>query len=290
MDRWYSHTPCGQEFSQILAQWIWNLRLELGQKLCSCELRTTEFAKASVIEPAPAVEPVLAENQPPAVQYGPPKFARPSFTGGFPGAAFTSQPDGTLRCPANRPLYPQERRPERDGSLRVLYAARIGDCRTCSLRAQCQESTESRKPRRVSAVLWPLSSPPSVAPATTTDTPALLPLAPVLWKDWPRCDIRRAWLKVIRRETVHLTNFPQPELSSGTAPAFERLDPRTACALAFVLGAAVGAQCSSLRRSQACCHAPWSARHLCPFLWLRSPCHRLSSRCKLYFFLQHCLT
>jgi hypothetical protein len=29
-DRWYSHTPCGQEFAQILAQWTWNLRLELG--------------------------------------------------------------------------------------------------------------------------------------------------------------------------------------------------------------------------------------------------------------------
>ncbi len=30
-DRWYSHMPCGQEFCQILAQWVWNLRLELGQ-------------------------------------------------------------------------------------------------------------------------------------------------------------------------------------------------------------------------------------------------------------------
>ncbi len=26
MDRWYSHTPYGQEFAQILAQWIWNIR------------------------------------------------------------------------------------------------------------------------------------------------------------------------------------------------------------------------------------------------------------------------
>jgi hypothetical protein len=26
-DRWVSHTPCGQEFWQIIAQWIWNLRL-----------------------------------------------------------------------------------------------------------------------------------------------------------------------------------------------------------------------------------------------------------------------
>ncbi len=23
-DRWYSHTPCGQEFCQILAQSVWN--------------------------------------------------------------------------------------------------------------------------------------------------------------------------------------------------------------------------------------------------------------------------
>ena len=36
-DRWYSHTPCGQEFAQILAQWIWNLRLELGQTLSPCD-------------------------------------------------------------------------------------------------------------------------------------------------------------------------------------------------------------------------------------------------------------
>jgi hypothetical protein len=35
MDRWYSHTPCGQEFAQILAQWIWNLRLELGAAVLS---------------------------------------------------------------------------------------------------------------------------------------------------------------------------------------------------------------------------------------------------------------
>jgi hypothetical protein len=49
MDRWYSHTPCGQEFAQILAQWVWNLRLELGQQLSPSELRTTEFATPSRI-------------------------------------------------------------------------------------------------------------------------------------------------------------------------------------------------------------------------------------------------
>src|SRR5258708_37827674 len=106
-DRWYSHMPCGPEFCQILSQWIWNLRLELGQKLSSSDLRTTEFAKAVGVPPAQG-EPVSKHT--PAVTYGPAQWACPSFTGGFPGSAFTLQPDGTLRCPADRPLYPQERR------------------------------------------------------------------------------------------------------------------------------------------------------------------------------------
>ena len=206
-DCWCSHTPNGQEFWQILCQWVWNLRLELGQKLSSSELCTTEFAPALVVEPAPAIEPAPAveparsEKQTPPVMYGPPRWARPSFTGGFPGSAFTLQPDGTLRCPADHPLYPQERRPERDGSLRVLYVARIGHCRSCLLRARCQESCATIKPRRVSAVLWPLSacSPPPPQPSKPPEPP---PLSPVLWRDWPRCRLRRQWLKVIRSETV----------------------------------------------------------------------------------------
>lgn len=210
-DRWYSHTPCGQEFAQILTQWVWNLRLELGQTLFPSELRTTEFAPASAIEPVHAYEPAedTALSKPmPAGTYGPPKFARPSFTHGFPGSAFTPQPDGTPRCPANHPLYPQERRPERNGSLRVLYAARIGHCRTCSLRAQCQESSTTIKPRRVSAVLWPLDPPCSASSPPPAETSQSLPFAPVLWKDWPRCGIQRTWLKVIRCQTVCLTESP----------------------------------------------------------------------------------
>ena len=82
-------------------------------------------------------------------------------TKGFAGTDFALQPDGTLRCPADHPLYPQEQRAERDGSVRVLSAARIGHCRSCPLRAQCQENTTTSKPRRVSALFWPLTSTPS---------------------------------------------------------------------------------------------------------------------------------
>jgi hypothetical protein len=219
-DRWYSHTPCGQEFCQILAQWVWNLRMELGVTLSSSELRTTEFASAGTVSPVPEDSPASVSQPMPAVTYGPPQWARPSFTHGFPGSAFIPQPDGTLRCPANRPLYPQERRSERDGSLRVLYAARIGHCRSCPLRAQCQESSATIKPRRVSAVLWPLS--PADCSPTHATTPVSLPLAPVLWKDWPRCRIRREWLKVIRRETV-VFSFAAMPAPSPVAPITEKV-------------------------------------------------------------------
>jgi hypothetical protein len=234
-DRWCSHTPNGQEFWQIVCQWVWNLRLELGQKLSSSELRMTEFAPAVVVEPppaiasAPAVDPAYSEKQTPQVKSGPPQWARPSFTGGFPGSAFTPQPDGTLRCPADRPLYPQERRPERDGSIRVLYAARIGHCRSCPLRARCQESSSSRKPRRVSVVLWPLSdtlpacSSPLPQPSEPSDLP---PLFPVAWKDWPRCRLRRQWLQVIRSETVTFSWEP-PETVTQSAETSEEVVTRS---------------------------------------------------------------
>jgi hypothetical protein len=58
-DRWCSYTACGQEFWQILSQWMWNLRLELGHRLHPTAMRTTEFAKAEVVShtPPPSEEP-----------------------------------------------------------------------------------------------------------------------------------------------------------------------------------------------------------------------------------------
>jgi hypothetical protein len=209
-DRWVSHTPCGQEFFQILAQWLWNLRLELGQHLAPAVVRTTVFAPAHAVSPTAPSEPATP------VIYGPAQWAKRSFTGGFPGSAFTLQPDGTLRCPADKPLYAQERRPEHDGSLRVLYAGRIGFCRSCPLRQQCQEHPSAKKPRRVSAVFWPLPVDPLAAPALPSELPppSLPPSAPLLWRDWPRRSLRRHWLQLIRRETVTFSwePFPPPRL------------------------------------------------------------------------------
>ena len=216
-DRWCSSTPSGQEFWQIISQWLWNLRLELGQQLSPTAMRVTEFAPAHVPELAPGASPAPEAQATFPVVYGPAQWARTSFTGGFPGSAFTPQPDGTLLCPANHPLYPQERRPERDGSYRVLYAARIGDCRTCAIRSACQESIDTTKPRRVSAVFWPTtplqagsSAPIPALPEAPPKTPEPIPRFPVLWKDWPRCQLRRRWITLMRSQAVSLTRAATP--------------------------------------------------------------------------------
>ncbi len=241
-DRWCSHTACGQEFWQIVNQWLWNLRLDLGQHLSPSRLRLTEFAPAAQPPSVPPGEPVqellsVPSQEPPSVPanqpvpYGPAQWARSSFTKGFAGSDFVPQPDGTLRCPAGHPLSVHERRPERHGSVRVVYGARIAHRRPCPLRAQCQETTTTRKPRQVSAVLWPIPSvpaqppsPPVATPFECERTPPLTPLAPapalapVLWGDWPRCQVRRRWIRLLRTQTIELTfrSLPSEEdLSSS---------------------------------------------------------------------------
>jgi len=109
--------------------------------------------------------------------------------------------------------------PPRDGSLRILYAARIGHCRCCPLRMQCQESSTTIKPRRVSAVLWPLNASHSDTSPPPDIARAPLPSAPVLWCDWPRCRIRRTWLKVVRSQTLCLESSAQLSPSLAKTPA-----------------------------------------------------------------------
>src|SRR5712692_6895764 len=124
-DRWCSHAPCGQDAWQIISQWVWNLRLELGHHLEPTPLRTTEFAPT----------PEAKEPQALSSGYGPPTSATSWKAGRLSGQDFVLQPDGTLRCPANQVLSATEQRREADGSLRLVYAARISQCRGCPLRA-----------------------------------------------------------------------------------------------------------------------------------------------------------
>ncbi len=95
--------------------------------------------------------------QAPEQGYAKPSIALPWKAGRFSGQDFAHEGDGALCCPAGKALRPTEQRREADGSLRILYSARILDCRDCPLRKQCQWHGEATtKPRRGSRLLHPL--------------------------------------------------------------------------------------------------------------------------------------
>lgn len=188
-DRWGSHAPAGQDAWQIICQWIWNLRLELGHVLEPTPMRATEFA------------PPIAETtgeQTPEQGYGKPVVALPWKAGRFSGQDFALQPDGTLRCPAGQSLVAHERRRETDGSLRIVHAASIQSCRPCPLREQCQwQGSATKKPRQVSVLLHPL----------------IVGSEPIRWCDWSRRSHRRACIQLVRHQCVQVEVEPPTSAS-----------------------------------------------------------------------------
>jgi len=195
-DRWCSHSAWGQECWQVVSQWVWNLRLELGHQLLTSPLRTTEFAPAVT---APN------EQQSPTRGYGKPIVATAFKAGQFSGQDFPLQPNGTLRCPAKQTLSVHERRKEADGSLRLVYGASIHSCRPCPLREQCQwQGSATKKPRQVSVLLHPL----------------IVGGESLLWQDWSRKVHRRACMQLLRQQRLEV-QVEQQRLSAtpDLAPA-----------------------------------------------------------------------
>jgi hypothetical protein len=200
-DRWCSHSAWGQQAWQIVSQWVWTIRLELGHQLEPMPVRITEVAPAIPEHREQAAPPPTPPI--PASGYGPPTTATSWKTGRFSGADFPLQPDGTLRCPAGKPLHPHERRREADGSLRVVYAASIGSCRPCPLREQCQwNGSATAKPRQVSVLLHPL----------------VVGSAPLLWGDWSRREQRRACMLLVRDQRIQVKQASDAPSQSSPAP------------------------------------------------------------------------
>lgn len=194
-DRWCSHSAWGQECWQCVAQWVWNVRLELGHHLKPEPMRTTEFA--------PALDTPQAGQIPPQ-GYDPPVVGTAWKAGCYSGEDFALRADGTVGCPEGKQLFLQERRQERDGSLRLVYEARIADCRACEKRPQCQwHGQENQHPRRVSVLLHSRKA----------------GSAPLLWYDWPRREQRRACIQVVRHQQVNVEEAAAPPVQPPIASA-----------------------------------------------------------------------
>jgi hypothetical protein len=240
-DRWCSRTPCGQEFAQVLSQWVWNTRLSLGSVSVAEGLRWTTWetpppAPAPQTRPgaeapgAPAVEQAQEEPAPPTAApatdtadtpariatYGPLRLShdwvkapRP-----FSAQAFTvGEGEGdTLRCPAGKVLRPYERRAQSNGELRVVYAAKVHDCRSCDQAEACLGTHEVvKRGRRVSGTRqitgWqepPQASEPPIAEGRGR-APDSEEVRVLQWGDGGGRRVRRDLITTLRRQQVTIT-------------------------------------------------------------------------------------
>jgi len=123
-----------------VAQWTWNLRLELGHKLVPEALRTTEFAPAlpeqNEHEPPPPTS--LAATTPADVRMLHLPLRRPGKLVASLGPTFPFNPMGRFGVPQATHWSRMNAEERADGSLRVVYGASIRSCRPCPLREQCQ--------------------------------------------------------------------------------------------------------------------------------------------------------
>ncbi len=211
-DRWCSFTECGQELWQIACQWVWNLRLSLGQTMQVGQLREIEWAPPTE---APAV--FIAEDPPPE-EYGEWQWAAAfgRATGRFGAEDFVLQEDGKLRCPAGASLWLSEVRQENAFTQRAVYLAYQTDCQPCALREQClAKGAKGDRARRVSAVRRLLPPP---APVLVEHKPVLL--GPIRWLDVAGRALRRTWMTHWRRQYVEILPLADrpPSLSPPARP------------------------------------------------------------------------
>src|SRR6266700_6824219 len=154
--------------------------------------------------------------------------ALPWKAGRFSGQDFAHEGDGALSCPAGKTLRPTEQQSFADGSLCVLYSARILDCRGCPKRLQCQWHGEATtKPRRGSRLLHRLRV-----------GPAPLRLSGLESERTPAC------LYAARATPTHRG---EPAASGRSFATHSGRDPvpRAACPCSPLVGRAVGSQWAS---------------------------------------------
>jgi len=200
------NTACGQELWQIACQWVWNLRLSLGQTMKGGEVRQIEWA------PPKEAPPVVVAEETPPEEYGPWQWAAAfgRATGRFGAEDFVLQEDGKLRCPAGASLWLSEVRQENAFTQRAVYLAYQTDCQPCALREQCLASgAKGDRARRVSAVRRLL--PP---PAVVERKPILL--AAMRWVDVAGRALRRTWMTHWRRQYVEI--LPLADSGQSVSP------------------------------------------------------------------------
>ena len=238
-DRWCSRTECGQEFWQILSQWVWNIRLRMGQAAQPQPLRWTRWESAALMSPAAEpdravpsgalLEPAVAvvEHRQPAPTpaqtadlvpiYGPLELSQPwaKARRRFSAQDFRFGEGDTLICPTGKILRPRERRRLPNGDLRVLYAAKVHECRTCPQAGACLgRGASGEDGRRVSGMRRVIGW--QMQPSLISDQPGqrLVKLQQegqevrvLEWCDLGGRGVRRGLVRQLRRQQVSITSL-----------------------------------------------------------------------------------
>jgi hypothetical protein len=205
-DRWCSYTEAGQELWQIVCQWVWNLRLTLGQHLHEQPLREMELA--------PSTAPPTSAPVP--YRYGPWQVGSGEAEESVAGRSFQWQKDGTLRCPAGTTLWLTHLAQENGVTQRAVYAADLADCQGCPLRAPClSHDANGTGPRHLTAVRHLESAP--VAPAPRSDR-----LESIRWSDVAGRSLRRTWVVHWQRQAVEVIPLVSSQESASLPPRAAR--------------------------------------------------------------------
>jgi len=181
----------------------------------------------------------IAEDE--VESYGPVELTQEwaNAHGRFSGKDFVLLDEATLRCPADKLLRARSRLPLPNGNLRIYYSARIVECRSCPLAAQCiGRRASGGNPRQVSGIRHPIEPirRPKVAPCheqeEQPERPKQEPPRALLWCDVSGRALRRDWFRLLRRQqvTVEETDeIPFPlsrEMSSPVVTRAQRTHTR----------------------------------------------------------------
>jgi hypothetical protein len=147
--------------------------------------------------------------------------------GRLTGRNFTFQADGSVQCPAGHTMHQKERIVYPTGDERVRCIGKKPTCQTCPLRSQCLVPGGTSA-RSVTVMIRQAAVTTAVSYETHNDE-ATWHYPALLWGDSGGGAVRRWVVELLRRQTVHVTEYPgeteraSPDQTGRAARAHRRL-------------------------------------------------------------------
>ncbi|MBD2066324.1 hypothetical protein H6F93_02080 [Leptolyngbya sp. FACHB-671] len=217
-DRWCSWQSQGQNFWQILNQWVWNWRIRAGaaQSPQSCA-RQTEWSPALALKSEVAVAPVEQASSAFPVNHpserSTPRYGAMTVAKGwgksrhkYGGKDFKIIEDQFIECPQGHRMGRREIRYTRRGDMQMLFSVNPRICASCPVKHHClSDDSKGTNGRRISVMRAKLPPVPTVALEPQITVIAQAPIQTVqgtqalVWSDIPATQLRREIRQHLRR-------------------------------------------------------------------------------------------